>query len=145
MFLIKILDKRIALLLVAAVVIGIFVLAKNQNNDDLLGRDNYKPSSNQPLELPSTITSDFPVYPNAEVLRMITKPPSEFLVGFASKDATQKVFEFLLKNARENGWQVISQKGLVFMSTKDKTTVTISISQNPGEKTAILEHVMFVQ
>lgn len=134
MFLVKIFGNRIALLLVAVIIIGIFVLAKNQGSGDLFG-----------LELPATIISDFPVYPDATVLRMTTKPPFEFSVGFASKDAPQKVFEFLLENARENGWQVIEQRGLIFRSSREKTTVTISVSQNLGEKTAILEQVTFAQ
>lgn len=145
MFLIKLLRNKVVLLLLAVIVVGIFVLAKNQDGSNLLDRNDYKPSPNQPLELPANITPDFPVYPDAKVLRIATKPPSEFSVGFASKDSSQKVLAFLLENAKENGWQVIEQKGLVFRSTKDKATVTISISQNPGEKTAILEQIKFTK
>ncbi len=145
MFSIKILSNRIALLLLGIIVISIFVLAKNQKGSDSFSRNDYKPFPNQPLELPATIAADFPVYPDAMVLRISTKPPSEFSVGFASKDSPQKVFALLLKKAEENGWQLIEQKWLVFRSTKYKTTVTISISQNPGEKTAILEQVKVAQ
>ena len=145
MFLTKLLTNRIALLLITVIVVGIFLMSKNQNNTDLFITDNYKAFPNQPLDFPATIVPDFPVYPDAIVLRMTTKPPSQFSAAFASKDSPQKVFTFLLENAKKNSWQIIEQRGLVFRSTKDKAVVTISISQSPGEKTAILEQVTLNQ
>ncbi len=134
MFLIKLLNIRIVLLLAVMLLIIVFVMVKNQDSLDLISSDTS-----------SIAVPDFPVYPESTIFRMATKPPSDFAVAFASNDSPQEVFDFLLKNAKENGWQVIDQKGLIFESTKQETTVTISVSRNPGEQTAILQQVKFDQ
>lgn len=105
----------------------------------------YEITTGRPAELPKLAPTDFPVYQDVEVVGMESKPPYDFAVGFASKVTPQRVFAYLLENAKKNGWRVIKQQGLIFRSTKEKTTVTISVSQNPGEKTAILEQVKFAR
>src|SRR3989344_1123639 len=124
---------------------GFYAYDQQQKNQPLSNLPKYEAVSGKPAELPKLAPEDFSVYPGAEVIRMETNPQSDFAAGFASRDTPQKVFAFLLENAEKKGWQIIEQKGLIFRSTKGKITITISVSQNPGEKTAILEQVKFAK
>lgn len=100
----------------------------------------YTPIAGRPPELPNSIP-DFPVYPGAAIIRIAAKPPDLLGVGMGSNDPPETVFAYLMTYAKENGWIVEEQQKLAFRARKDTTIVTISISQNPGEQTAILEQV----
>lgn len=89
---------------------------------------------------------DFPVYPKAEIIRMETDPPKKFSVGFASTSSPNTVFQYYLVSARQKGWQITEQKNLdlIFRAIKDNIEVTLSVSKKAGEKTAILEQIIFL-
>lgn len=103
----------------------------------------YQQVAGRPAELPNLAQIDFPVYPGVEIFRMESQPPDKFAVVFGINDKPQKVFQYLLDGAKQNGWKVISQQSLVFRAVKEEKTITISISQKPSEATAILQQVEF--
>ncbi len=130
------------LLIIGVVVVVVLAggYVYNQNKQKALV---YEVIPGRPPELPKLAPVNFPVYPESEVIRMESQPPVDFAVGFASQDKPAQIYQYLLENAAKNGWQITQQSGLIFRAVKDKTTVTISISQKPGEQTAILEQVKF--
>lgn len=140
------LRKGVSIIIAAVIAIGgFYVYSQQQKAVPLSKLPQYEIRLERPAELPKLAPVDFPIYPDVEVVRMESKPPTDFAVGFASEGIPQKIFTYLLENANKNNWQVIEQQGLIFRSIKGKTTVTISVSQNPGQKTAILEQVKFAQ
>lgn len=103
----------------------------------------YQQVAGRPAELPNLAPIDFPVYPGVEIFRMGSNPPDKFAVAFGTNDEPRKVFQYLLEGAKQNGWRIINQQNLIFRAVKEEKTVTISVSQKPGEPTAILEQVEF--
>lgn len=143
MFLLKILNKKIFFVFVALTGVLIILLFW----EDFIPRKtfnlSYEEIPGRPAQLPKLAPLDFPVYPDVKIWRMTSRPPTDFTVGFGSSDTPQKVYDYLRQQAEESGWQITELKKLAFRAEKNKTTVTISVSQNKGEETAILEQVKF--
>lgn len=92
-------------------------------------------------EMPSLVPKDFPTYPGAEIIRIETLPPTNLAIGFASNDSPQQVFGYLVGEAEKSGWKITERSSRAFRSEKDGTTITVSVSQDTGEQTAILQQI----
>ncbi len=137
-------NKYIVVIVIGAAVV-LFGISLLNNKQPRVPATPNQAIPGRPPELPKLAPVDFPVYPKSEVIRMESMPPTDFAVVFASQDKPAPIYQYLLKNAVKNGWQVIQQTGAAFRVVKNKTTVTILVSQQPGEKTAILEQVKLGQ
>lgn len=139
--LLKLFENKFIVVAIALVIIAVsfnLVRSKEQATNT-----SYQQAAGRPSELPKLAPIDFPVYPGVEVFRMESNPPEKFAVVFGINDQPQKVFQYLLDGAKQNGWEITNQQSLVFRAVKEEKTVTISISQKPGETTAILQQVEF--
>lgn len=130
----------IAILALAIIAVGFNVKSKDQTTSS-----SHKQIAGRPAELPNLAPVDFPVYPGVEIFRMESQPPDKFAVAFGTNDQPKKVFQYLLDGAKQAGWKITNQQSLIFRAAKEEKTVTVSISQKPGEATAILEQVEFKQ
>lgn len=142
MFVLKLFKNKFVL---GAVLVVVAFLVSSTEPSQKAFNKSYDEVPGRPPELPRVVPADFPIYPRVKVWRMSAKTPTDFAVGFGSHDGEKKVYDYLLEKAKKMGWEIREQKRTAFRAVKGKTTVTISVRQNPGEETGILEQIKLEQ
>ena len=104
--------------------------------------------SDRPSQPIAGLPTDFPLYPNAQLLGVIPATPtantSTILTTWVSSDAANLVTSFYQNQLQAQNWQIVSQptaQSNALIATRNDVQATVAIQDSPGATQFTIEYV----